>query len=173
MAFLRGLLDRLLLVTAVVCGGLVPGYIAQYQQRLGGRLDQARLDLEPWQKIADQYYQGDIQRLIQYHLDSADPTFHSEGNVIHSLLATVQQLQAAVDALHTDLFHQAGYLALHADAGLVRATFSDWVPTFALSAQGILFAAVFAVLVWLLFQALWSLFRVIGTRLFGGVRRYG
>ncbi len=167
MLLLRGLFDRLFLVTAAVAGGLVPGFIAQYRQRLGGRLDQARLDLEPWQRIADQFYQGDIGKLIQYHLDSKDATFQLEGSVIQSLIATVQRLQSAVDALHRDLFHQLGYLALHADAGLVRATFTDWVPTFALSLEGVLFALLFAVAVWALFHAAWRLFGLGGRALLG------
>src|SRR5215467_1463971 len=151
MLMLRGLLDRLLLICAVVAGGLVPGFIAQYRQRLGGRLDQARLDLEPWQRLAEQYYQGDLERLIRYHLDSSDPKFHAEGAIIRSLQLTVQQLQNAVDALQGSLFHQAGYLALHADPGLARATLHDWAPTFALSVEGIVFALAFAVVVWLAF----------------------
>jgi len=170
MSFLRGLFDRLFLVGAVVAGGLVPGFIAQYRQRLGGRLDQARLDLEPWQRIADQFHQGDIERLIRYHLNSSDPTFHSEGAAIRALVDTVQQLQSAADALQSSLFQQAGYLALHADTGLARATFSDWVPTFALSAEGLLFALLFAVAIWLLFHALWWLLDLGAGRLFG--RRY-
>jgi len=172
MSFLRGLLDRLFLVGAVVAGGLVPGFIAQYRQRLGGRLDQARLDLEPWQRIADQFHQGSIEKLIQYHLNSSDPTFHSEGTVIRSLVATVQQLQSALDALHSSLFQQVGYLALHADAGLARATFSDWVPTFSLSVEGLMFALLFAVAVWLLFHAVWWLLALGGGRLFGRPRPY-
>ena len=170
MLFLRGLFDRLFLVTAVVAGGLLPGFIAQYRQRLGGRLDQARLDLEPWQRIADQFYQGDIAKLIQYHLSSKDATFHLEGSVIQSLIATVQRLQGAVDALHGSLFQQIGYLALHADGGLMRATFADWVPTFALSFEGILFALLFAVAVWLLFHALWWLLALSGSWLPGAVQ---
>src|SRR5215472_6996340 len=106
MPVVKGLLDRLFLVCAVVAGGLVPGFIAQYRQRLGGRLDQALLDLEPWQRLAQQYYQGDIERLIRYHLESSDPTFHAEGAIIHTLVTTVQQLQSSVDALHGSLFHQ-------------------------------------------------------------------
>src|SRR2546430_6362749 len=170
MLFLRGLFDRLFLVTAVVAGGLLPGFIAQYRQRLGGRLDQARLDLEPWQRIADQFYQGDIGKLIQYHLDSRDTTFHLEGGVIQSLVATVQRLQSAVDALHGDLFHQLGYLAVHADAGLMRATFTDWVPTFPLSVQGGAFALLFALAVWLLFHASWRLLGLGGRGLLGAIR---
>ncbi|MGN6452105.1 MAG: DUF2937 family protein [Steroidobacteraceae bacterium] len=164
MSLVRGLLDRLLLLCAVVAGGLVPGFIAQYRQRLGGRLDQARLDLTPWQRLAEQYYHGDLQQLIRYHLESSDPKFHAEGAIIRSLLLTVQQLQSAADALQGSLFHQAAYLALHADPGLVTATLRDWVPTFALSAEGILFALAFAVLVWLAFQGLWLLIAWVGSR---------
>jgi hypothetical protein len=163
MFFVRGLLDRLLLVCAVVAGGLVPGFIAQYRQRLGGRLDQARLDLAPWQHLADQDYQGDIERLIRHHLESSDPQFHAEGGIIRSLVATVQQLQSAADALQGSLFRQAAYLALHADAGLARATWHDWVPTFALSVEGIVFALLFAVLVWLAFHILWRLLALLGS----------
>jgi hypothetical protein len=163
----RGLLDRVVLVSTAVAGGLIPGFIAQYRQRLGGRLDQAKLDLAPWQKLADQFYHGDIDKLIQYHLTSTDPTFHSEGGVIQGLVASVHQLQSAVDALHGSLANQAAYLALHADLSVARATFADWVPTFALSAEGLVFAAVFALLVWLVFHALWWSLGHGGRRLFG------
>jgi hypothetical protein len=163
MSLVRGLLDRLLLVCAVVAGGLVPGFIAQYRQRLGGRLDQARLDLAPWQRLAEQNFQGDIGRLIRYHLESSDPQFHAEGGIIQSLVNTVQQLESAVAALQGSLFRQATYLALHADPGLARATWHDWVPTFALSAEGIVFALLFAVLLWLAFHILWRLLALLGA----------
>ena len=167
MSLVRGLLDRLFLICAVVAGGLVPGFIAQYRQRLGGRLDQARLDLAPWQKLADQFYQGDLGKLIQYHLDSNDPRFHAEGAVIRGLVESVQHLQAAADALHRDLFHQIAWLAVHADPALARATLGDWVPTFALSSEGVLFALVFALAVWLIFHAVWGGFAYGGRRLWG------
>jgi hypothetical protein len=164
MLFLRGLLDRILLVCAVVAGGLVPGFIAQYRQRLGGRLEQAQDDLKRWQQLADQSFQGDIERLIRHHLESTDPTFQREGAIIRGLVETVQRLQSAVDALHGSLFHQTAYLALHADPALARATLHDWVPTFALSGEGIVFALVFAVVLWLAFQALWRLFALLRPR---------
>lgn len=157
MPIVRGLLDRVILVCAAVAGGLIPGFIAQYRQRLGGHLDQARLDLAPWQKLADQFYHGDIEKLIQYHLSSADATFHAEGAIIRSLVTTVQQLQAAVDAMHGSLASQALYLAVHADPALAHATFADWVPAFALSGEGLVFAGVFAAIVWLSFHAVWWL----------------
>jgi len=154
MSWVRALIDRLLLVAGVVAGGLVPGFIAQYRQRLGGRLDQAQLDLAPWQGIADQYHHGDLGQLVQYHLASHDPTFHAEGQAIQALIDTIHRLQDAVNAMHAALVKQAWYLAFHADAGLLRATYADWVPTFSLSAEGLAFAACTALLMWLGFLAL-------------------
>lgn len=157
MLILRGFLDRILLLCAVVAGGLVPGFISQYRQRLGGRLDQAQLDLQPWQKLADQSFQGDLDKLIQYHLASTDPTFHAEGTVIGALVQSVHNLQQAANALHGSLWQQLQYLAVHTDAAVARATYNDWIPTFSLSADGIVFALAFALAVWLVFHALWWL----------------
>jgi hypothetical protein len=171
MWLLRGLLDRVLLIAAVIAGGLVPGFIAQYRQRLGGRLDQARLDLDPWQKLADQQHHGDLGALVRYHLESTDPTFHAEGGTISSLAESVRQLESAVSALHSSLWHQVLYLCGHADPGLLRATYADWVPTFALSGEGLMFALLFALGVWLAFQGLWALIALLlGAR--PGHRRY-
>jgi len=155
MLLMRGLLDRLVLVVAVVAGGLVPGFIEQYRQRLGGRLDQARLDLAAWQKIADQLFRGDLNELIRHHAASPDPAFHSEAVVIQQLVVTVQHLQQAVDALRAGLPQQISYLAVHLDVSLARATMADWTPTFSLSLQGLAFAILFALIVWLLFHGLW------------------
>ncbi len=171
MSLIRGLIDRLLLACAIVAGGLVPGFIAQYRQRLGGRLDQARLDLAPWQKIADQYFRGDLGKLIQYHVASKDPTFHAEGGAIQALVASVQHLQFEAAALHGNVFQQAVYLALHGDPGLARATLGSWVPTFGLSADAIVFALVFAVCVWVVFQTSWSVTAASGRHIAGRLRR--
>ena len=156
MSFIRGFVDRLLLICAIVTGGLVPGFISQYRQRLGGMLDQAKLDLAPWQRIADQNFHGDLYQLIQYHLASKDPTFHAEGAALSALVASVQRLQGEVAALHGNLFQQAAYLSLHVDSTVAHATIGDWVPTFGLSTEAISFALLFAVCLWLLFQILWS-----------------
>lgn len=156
MSFIRGFVDRLLLICAIVAGGLVPGFISQYRQRLGGMLDQARADLAPWQRIADQNFHGDLYQLIQYHLASKDATFHAEGAAIGSLVASVQHLQTEVAALHGNLFQQAAYLSLHVDPAIAHATLGDWVPTFGLSTEGLSFALLFALCLWLLFQILWS-----------------
>ena len=83
--------------------------------------------------------------------------------------STVHQLQSAVDAMQGSLYQQLAYLALHADPTLMRATFADWVPAFALSGEGLVFALVFAIVAWLAFHALWWLLG-LGSRLLFGRR---
>jgi hypothetical protein len=84
--------------------------------------------------------------------------------VIRALVESVHNLRQAVAALHGSLWQQLQYLAGHSDAALARATYNDWIPTFSLSADGIVFALAFGLTVWLAFHALWWLI-ASGSRL--------
>lgn len=155
MRIVRGLLDRLILLAAVVAAGCIPSFIAQYRQRLGGRLDQVQADLAPFQAIANQNFRGDLGALIRYHLASHDATFHQEGQALQQLVDAAARLRAAVQALNTDLVHQCLYLLQHPDRQLLGATWRIYQPGFTLTVQGAEFALVAGVIVWLLFLGAW------------------
>jgi hypothetical protein len=152
---IRGLLDRIVLLCAVVAAGCVPSFIAQYRQRASGRLDQVLADLAPFQQIADREHGGSLTALIQHHLQSSDATFHGEGAALQSMVDAVDRLRALLQGLDTDLYHQCLYLLLHGDPNLARATWSLFEPGFSLTLQGALFALILGVLLWLLFLGLW------------------
>lgn len=154
-ARIRAILDRVLLVVAVLCAGAVPSFIAQYRQRLGGRLDQVLMDLAPFREIAARLHNGSLQALIDYHLKSTDPTFHAEGEAIRQMASAEASLRSAAAALDAGLWHQLAYLTVHLDGGLAKATWQSFVPSVSLSVQGLVFAALFGVLIWLLFIAAW------------------
>ena len=155
MRMIGGILDRLVLVTGFVAGGCIPGFIAQYRQRVGGALDQVSKDLAPFQAIADRLHGGSLEALVRHHLASSDATFHAEGAAIRAMMDSLSSLREAFRALETDLFHQIAYLLQHADGAIVRATWSIFQPTFVLSADGLLVAALVGVSVWLVFLAVW------------------
>jgi Protein of unknown function (DUF2937) len=157
MDFIRGFLDRIILVAGVVAAGCIPSFIAQYRQRVGGRLDQVLKDLAPFQSIADQFHHGSLPELIQYHLASPDSTFHEEGTAIQTMLDSAERLKQALEALNTDLFHQLVYLASKGDPVIVRATWDIFSPSFNLTPESIVFALAVGFLVWLAFLALWTL----------------
>jgi hypothetical protein len=157
MAFIRGILDRIILVVGVVVAGCIPSFIAQYRQRVGGRLDQVLQDIAPFQAIANQSHHGSLQELIKYHLASVDATFHNEGAALQAMVDSADQLRQALDALDTDLFHQMFYLLTKADPPIIRATWEIFSPAFNLTPESILFAALVGVAIWLVFLGLWML----------------
>jgi hypothetical protein len=155
---LRGLLDRIVLVAAILAAGCVPSFIAQYRQRVGGMLDQVQRDLAPFQEIARRNFGGDIQALISHHRQSADPTFEQEGQAIQAMVDALAQLREAASALDANLFSQAGWLAMHGDPGVAKATWAAFVPTMSWSLDSLLFAFAAGVSFWLAFLAVWFLF---------------
>ena len=152
---LRGILDRIVLVVAILAAGCVPSFIAQYRQRLGGMLDQASKDLGLFQDIANRFHGGDLQRLIKHHLASTDPTFRAEGTAIQTLVENVAQLKASLAALNTDFYSQLAWLGRNGDPTVARATWDAFVPAMSLTGEALLFAFAAGVSVWLLFLLAW------------------
>jgi hypothetical protein len=152
---LRGLLDRLVLLAGTIAGGCVPGFIQQYRQRVGGRLDQVQLDLAPFRQIAERFHDGDMNRLVQHHLASTDPSFHAEGQALQAMLDSFARLSAMAEGLSGSLWAQIGYLLRHFDADIGAATWRDHVPVFSMNPDGLVVACTIGVALWLLFLLLW------------------
>jgi Protein of unknown function (DUF2937) len=152
---IRGLLDRIVLLCAVVAAGCVPSFIAQYRQRASGRLEQVLADLAPFQQIAEREHGGSLTALIQHHLQSSDATFHGEGAALQNMVDAADRLRVLLQGLDTDLYHQCLYLLLHGEPKLARATWALFEPGFSLTLQGALFALSLGVLLWLLFLGVW------------------
>ena len=164
MIFLRGLIDRALLIVGVFAGGMVPSYLAQYRQRVGGALGQALKDLAPFQQIADQFHGGSLPKLIRHHLESPDPTFHAEGAAIQAIADSVTSLRSTLSALDTDVFHQLYYLTRQADPAMAHATWDAFRPSFGLTADSLLMAATFGLSIWFAFLCAWWLVAALWRR---------
>jgi hypothetical protein len=171
MRIVRGILDRLVLLAAVLIAACVPSFIAQYRQRLGGRLDQVSADLAPFQAIAKHDFGGNLAKLIGYHIASQDPTFRREGVALQSMVDAAARLREALQALNADLFHQCWYLLRHPDYDLLRSTWSAYQPGFTLTMEGALFALVLGLIVWLLFLGFWHGTAAV-ARVSGGAARH-
>jgi hypothetical protein len=167
MAFIRGILDRIILVAGVVAAGCIPSFIAQYRQRVGGRLDQVLQDIAPFQAIADQFHHGSLAELIQHHLASLDVTFHDEGAALQAMVDSAEKLRQALQALNTDLFHQLIYLLTGADPLIARATWEIFSPSFNLTVESVAFAFVVGISIWLVFLGIWILFARLARILLG------
>lgn len=156
MLLLRGLLDRIILVAAILVAGCAPSFVAQYRQRVGGQLSQVIADLQPFQQIADRLHGGSLQKLIEHHLASTDATFHAEGAAIQAMVDAAARLRAMSAGLETDLLHQLTFLIANHDPATTRATWEIFQPGFTLSTESVLFALGIGVIVWLVFLGLWE-----------------
>ncbi len=157
MAFVREIFDRVILVTGIVAAGCVPSFIAQYRQRVGGRLDQVLQDLAPFQTIANQFHHGSLKDLIQHHLANPDSTFHNEGAAIRTMVNSAEQLRLALEGLNTDLFHQLLYLFTKIDPIIARATWDIFAPSFNLNNESVVFAVIVGSIIWLVFLVVWNI----------------
>jgi hypothetical protein len=156
MSMIRGLLDRLVLIGGVLVGGCVPGFITQYHQRVGGRLDQVKIDLTPFQQIATQFHGGDINALVAHYVASPDQSFHATGEAVQRMLDSFIRLQAMMDSLSGSVWQQIGYLTVHFDREIGAATWHDFLPSFNLDPASLVVAGAFGVACWLLFLGVWS-----------------
>jgi len=150
-----GLLDRAVLLVGTALGACVPGFVVQYRQRVGGRLDQVEMDLAPFREIADRLHGGSLDALIRHHLQSSDPTFQSEGQAIQTMVHAEASLRATMEALQGSVLQQLIYLIPHHDRGIARATWDSWVPSINLEASSIIVALLLGVAIWLVFLAVW------------------
>jgi hypothetical protein len=153
---LRGVLDRIVLLAGTIAGGCLPGFIQQYRQRVGGRLDQIQLDLAPFEQIARRYHDGDLNRLVRHHLGSSDPSFHAEGQALQGMLESLHRLQAMAEGLTGTVWQQIAYLLGHYDADIGAATWRDHVPTFSLDPDGLTVAFTVGLVLWVAFLLLWQ-----------------
>lgn len=152
---IRGVLDRIVLLCAVIAAGCVPSFLVQYRQHAAGRLEQVLADLSPFQQIADREHGGDLAALVHYHLQSTDPTFRAEGAALQAMLDAAERLRALLHGLDADLYHQCLYLLAHGDWSLARSTWALYQPGLTLTLQSVSFALIVGVLFWLVFLGLW------------------
>jgi hypothetical protein len=156
MGLIRGALDRLVLVAAILTGGCVPGFMGQYRQRVGGRLDQVMRDLIPFEQIAQRDFGGSLEALIQHHRDSVDQAFQQEAAAIQQMVDAAARLREAAAGLDTNVYGQFAWLVRHADPDIFHATWSAWRPSFDVSPDSLTFAVVAGLALWVLFLLIWS-----------------
>lgn len=157
MGFVCGALDRVILVGGILAGGTVPGFIAQFRQRLGGRLDQVLKDLQPFQEIANQMHDGSLEALVRHHMKSTDPTFRQEGEAISAMQYAAQTLNDSLQILQGPLPQQIKYLVTRADREMLRATWDAFSPVFSFTPESLMLAGGVGLSLWLAFMGITTL----------------
>lgn len=131
MNFIYRYLMIILACISLLIGLQVPSLIDQYQKRVDAHMREVTLNLQPFIDIANQYFDGDMERLLTLHRNSAAQPFKEEGLAIGQMLKRKMHFEAELTALRTDLPHRALHVLLHGEAQIreeVLAQFSYTVP---------------------------------------------
>jgi hypothetical protein len=120
------LVFRLFLITAAAAALLVgiqaPNFVDQYTQRLDAHFIEVRNNLAPFQEIADRLHGGSLDKLIEQHAQSPDPTFHAEGDAIRTMRDRYVRFQQEKLGLAGELPQQLWWLARQGDRELLAET---------------------------------------------------
>jgi Protein of unknown function (DUF2937) len=138
----EGLLDRVLCVAGAVFFAQAPEFMQQYLQRLGGHLDEARRQLQQFQRTAESSGLT-LDRLITQTGSNSDAAIAKLGGVMTEAVSRVQHLESAQVALeHASLWTRPFVFLKQVDPEIARGTWSFFKPAVPTTAEGLIYAVV-------------------------------
>jgi hypothetical protein len=151
---LVNLIDRILLLAAVLLSTQLPHFVDQYTQRIGGHYETEQAYLERFQDIADEFFRGDLSLMVQEFKASQQGSIVRMGELIEGSLERTAALKQALAILRGDDFLQKlGHLATTPDRTVVEGTLGDFQPGMPFSQEALLCGASGGILSLLLFGA--------------------
>lgn len=140
--WLDGLVDRVLAVAGAVLFSQAPEFFQQYLQRLGGHLDEARRTLAQFEHTASEAGLT-LDKFINQTATNYDSAVARLAQVMSDALARVQHLDTAFTALRDASAWTRPFAFLrHLDAGIARATWTDYKPAVPTTFEGLIYAVV-------------------------------
>ena len=139
---IRRLLNGLAAVAGAGGFSQFPAFYLQYLQRLGGRLDQAQVQVERIAAAARD--QGlTVAQYLDKFTASADAAYRRQGEVLAAELADAERLRLAVAALlQAPPIERPLRFVQHLDTGAARATLGDFSLGLPLTTEGLVYAAI-------------------------------
>lgn len=142
---LQTVIDRVLFTLSFIVGAQLPEFIQQYSQRLSGHLNEASLQLQQFELIAEQWHQGNLTALITLYQQNPLPAIQETANVIINLQNRIDAYQnALINLEHNNLLQKISYFFTQMDSDIAQATYSQYILTIPLSVDTLITGGVFA-----------------------------
>lgn len=150
---------------SLLCGLQLPNFLLQYELRLQGQLVEAQSQMIAFQKIADKYFAGDLQALINEHKESELAVFRDEASVIENNVLRVQFLLHKQAVAELPIWQRLWALSKDINQPLFMDTWIGYQATIVLDRQAIVVGLIIAILLMLSIELLllftsWSVLRV-------------
>lgn len=152
-----GFLDRLLCVLGAVSLSQGPEFIQQYQQRLGGHVDEARRQVDQYENVARQ--SGiTLDQFIAQTNANADGAVAKLGSVMTEATTRLHHLEASQQAIAQSSIWERPFVFLrHMDSEIAQSTWAIFKPAVPTTAEGVLYALAGMVLILAIYHGLFRL----------------
>ncbi|NLY89597.1 MAG: DUF2937 family protein [Firmicutes bacterium] len=169
-----GLADRIISIAGAVGLAQFPQFFAQYLQRLGGHLEEARLVITRYRAAAESL-DLTLEEYLAQHLASGNEIFVSSGQVLTGVFQRLTELEEAFRALQqAGPFTRWWFFLLKADPLIIRETWRHFHPGLPTTVEGLIYGLAGLFLAWGLYQGVRALIlyggRKIGALLKPGVK---
>lgn len=140
--WLTRLLDRAFAVVGALVGAQAPMFIQQYNQQLSGRVAELKLQIEAIINIAAQS-QKSIRQFIQRFIDSGDPDFMRQGDLMLSMNERYEGLLNASHQLSSATVISKPFVFIREfNWEIARSTFADFQAGVPFTLEGFCYALV-------------------------------
>lgn len=162
---------QLIFTLSLLFGLQLPNLLQQYELRLQGHFSEAELQLSHFQSLADVYFSGDIQALMQKHRNSEINLFQDEAQVIEASYLRVQFLQKKMDNMSEPIWYRLIALAQEIKQPIFNETWQSYQANIVLNQQAIMVGISIAVVLTLLFELFCYLIGSLVLFLFGYMKK--
>ncbi|WP_448565399.1 DUF2937 family protein [Thalassotalea ganghwensis] len=139
--------DRIIFTLSFIIGLQLPAFINAYRQRLSGHLEEAKSQLMQYQLIADQQYQGSLEKLVTSFKNNSDAAINNVGGVVETTFKAVESYQLQLAQLnHDNYLYQLFYFVKNVNIEKAHATMQSFIPSIPLSAEALITGACFAIM---------------------------
>ncbi|WDE02970.1 DUF2937 family protein [Thalassomonas viridans] len=148
---LATLIDRCLFTVFFILGLQVPEFMQQYTQRLSGHLHEAHYQLEQFQAIADNQFQGNLLALIKRYQSNNDDVFQQTGQMIENLMLRIEGFNQNLTNLQQgDYLNRLYYFITQLDSQLAAATLEQYQLAIPVDINALTTGVTFAIILLLL-----------------------
>ena len=155
LKFLEAVIDRIAAVVGAIVFIQIPAFLVQYQQRLGGHVDELARLIKQFKSAAAK--QGiTVEKYIELHLNSGINEIKSTGELMTENMERFTDLSLALQNLSESSGVKKLFVFLKSmDFDIFKGTYKDFVPGISFSLDSILYCIVgiiFSMLLYLLIK---------------------
>lgn len=148
---------------AMVIGMQAPNFLSQFEQRLQAQLDEVSINLQGYQAIADEYFAGDLNALVEHYRANPDSIVVESAAPLAQMVTRQQRFSAQQQSLQTHYVGQLWFLLTQADKEVRTATWENYASAIPLSQRALITGLATALLSLLIFDLIWHLLKYVAT----------